>query len=67
MSMKETIERAENHLLHTYNRYPIVFDHADGVRLYDADGKEYLDFAPVLPFMPSDTVIKNMRRHLLIR
>ena len=44
MSMKETIERAENHLLHTYNRYPIVFDHADGVRLYDADGKEYLDF-----------------------
>ena len=42
--MKETIERAENHLLHTYNRYPIVFDHADGVRLYDADGKEYLDF-----------------------
>ena len=44
MSMKTTIEKAENHLLHTYNRYPIVFDHADGVRLYDADGKEYLDF-----------------------
>ena len=42
--MKTTIEKAENHLLHTYNRYPIVFDHADGVRLYDADGKEYLDF-----------------------
>lgn len=42
--MKATIDKAENHLLHTYNRYPIVFDHADGVRLYDADGKEYLDF-----------------------
>ncbi len=44
MSMKATIDKAENHLLHTYNRYPIVFDHAEGVRLYDTDGKEYLDF-----------------------
>ncbi|MCR5672756.1 MAG: aspartate aminotransferase family protein [Lachnospiraceae bacterium] len=44
MSMNDTIKKAEDHLLHTYNRYPIVFDHADGVRLYDADGKEYLDF-----------------------
>lgn len=42
--MEHTVERAENHLLHTYNRYPIVFDHGKGVRLYDADGKEYLDF-----------------------
>ena len=40
MSMNDTIKKAEDHLLHTYNRYPIVFDHADGVRLYDADGKE---------------------------
>ncbi|MBO4266379.1 MAG: aspartate aminotransferase family protein [Lachnospiraceae bacterium] len=44
MSMKKTIEKAEEYLLHTYNRYGIVFDHGDGVRLYDADGKEYLDF-----------------------
>ncbi len=44
MSMNDTIKTAEEHLLHTYNRYPIVFDHADGVKLYDADGKEYLDF-----------------------
>lgn len=44
MSMKATIEKAEEFLLHTYNRYGIVFDHGDGVRLYDADGKEYLDF-----------------------
>ena len=35
---------AESHLIHTYNRYPIVLDHGDGVHLYDADGKEYLDF-----------------------
>lgn len=44
MSMQSIIDIAEENLLHTYNRYPIVFDHADGVRLYDADGKEYLDF-----------------------
>ncbi len=44
MSMQPVIDKAEAHLLHTYNRYPIVFDHGDGVRLYDADGKEYLDF-----------------------
>ena len=44
MKMQEYIEEAESALLHTYNRYPVVFDHGDGVRLYDLDGKEYLDF-----------------------
>lgn len=38
------IEKAEQAILHTYNRYPVVFDHGEGVRLYDVDGKEYLDF-----------------------
>lgn len=42
--MNDTIKTADEYLLHTYNRYPIVFDHGEGVRLYDADGKEYLDF-----------------------
>lgn len=44
MSMENTIKTADEHLLHTYNRYQIVFDHGDGVYLYDADGKKYLDF-----------------------
>lgn len=39
------IEKAEEAILHTYNRFPVVFDHGEGVRLYDVDGKEYLDFA----------------------
>ncbi len=39
------IEKAEEAILHTYNRYQIVFDHGDGVHLYDVDGTEYLDFA----------------------
>ena len=42
--MQEIINRAENVLLHTYNRYQVVFDHGEGVTLYDTDGKSYLDF-----------------------
>jgi len=44
MNMKEYIEEAEKDLLHTYNRYQIVLERGDGVRLYDLEGKEYLDF-----------------------
>ncbi|MCR5273562.1 MAG: aspartate aminotransferase family protein [Lachnospiraceae bacterium] len=39
------IEEAEKDLLHTYNRYQIVLEKGEGVKLYDTDGKEYLDFA----------------------
>ena len=39
------IEKSEEAILHTYNRYQVVFDHGEGVHLYDVDGKEYLDFA----------------------
>ena len=42
--MNKMIEQAESVLLHTYNRFPVVFDHGDGVSLYDVNGKEYLDF-----------------------
>ena len=42
---KEYMDFAEEALIHTYNRFPIVLDHGDGVRLYDVEGKEYLDFA----------------------
>lgn len=44
IKMQSYIEQAEGALLHTYNRYPVVFDHGEGVRLYDMDGKSYLDF-----------------------
>ncbi len=42
--MQQIINQAESVLLHTYNRFRVVFDHADGVKLYDVNGKEYLDF-----------------------
>ncbi len=45
MNKMTYIETAESELLHTYNRFPLVLDHGDGVYLYDTDGKKYLDFA----------------------
>ncbi len=46
MSVSQQImEQTEQSVLHTYNRFPVVFDHGEGVHLYDAEGKEYLDFA----------------------
>lgn len=45
MSVSQKImEETEQHVLHTYNRFPVVFERGEGVRLYDVDGKEYLDF-----------------------
>lgn len=41
---QEYIKQAEKDLLHTYNRYPIVFERGEGVYLYDREGKKYLDF-----------------------
>jgi acetylornithine/N-succinyldiaminopimelate aminotransferase len=31
------------HLMNTYNRLPVAFTHGTGARLYDAQGREYLD------------------------
>ena len=45
MSKEVYIQDAESNILHTYNRFQVVFDHGEGVYLYDTDGKEYLDFA----------------------
>lgn len=42
--MQSYIDEAEKALLHTYNRYQVVFDRGEGVYLYDTDGKRYLDF-----------------------
>lgn len=44
-NMHEKMDLANQVLLHTYNRFEVVFDHGKGVYLYDREGKEYLDFA----------------------
>ena len=38
------MEQTEKYVLHTYNRFPVVFESGDGVKLKDVNGKEYLDF-----------------------
>lgn len=43
-TMQAYIDEAEKALLHTYNRYQVVFEKGEGVYLYDMDGKRYLDF-----------------------
>jgi predicted acetylornithine/succinylornithine family transaminase len=42
-SIEEIREREERHILQTYKRAPITFVRGQGVRLYDAEGREYLD------------------------
>lgn len=45
--MKKTEQyksQAEEYVLHTYNRFPVVLEKGEGVYLYDTDEKEYLDF-----------------------
>ena len=41
---QQIMDETEQYVLHTYNRFPVVFERGEGVRLYDVDGKEYLDF-----------------------
>lgn len=45
MTTNEYMEQADQYVLHTYNRFPVVFERGKGVHLYDTEGKEYLDFA----------------------
>ena len=46
--MTETLDdiktRESRHVLGTYRRLPVLFVRGEGSRLYDADGREYLDF-----------------------
>jgi len=38
------IEQSSKYLCNTYNRYPVVFSKGKGCKLWDVEGKEYLDF-----------------------
>ena len=51
MDKKQYIERAEQTIYKTYNRFPVVFDRGEGVRLYDTEGQEYLDFGAGIAVM----------------
>lgn len=51
MNKEEYMQHADAALLHTYNRFPVVFAHGEDVYLYDTDGKKYLDFASGIAVM----------------
>lgn len=36
------IDKVENNIIHTYNRYQIALDSGSGMYLYDAEGKNIL-------------------------
>ncbi|MBW8005777.1 MAG: acetylornithine transaminase [candidate division NC10 bacterium] len=45
--MRETEEltaRADRYLANTYARFPVVLERGEGCRVWDVEGKEYLDF-----------------------
>jgi acetylornithine aminotransferase len=44
MNSEQWIEKSDKYIMKTYGRYPIVPVRGEGCRLWDADGKEYLDF-----------------------
>ena len=41
--MDDVVGRESRHVLQTYRRQPVTFVRGQGVRLYDAEGREYLD------------------------
>src|SRR3981189_376889 len=43
MVMDDVIGREARHVLQTYRRQPVTFVRGQGVRLYDAEGREYID------------------------
>ena len=45
MNMNEQMQASEESILHTYNRFPVVFERGEGCYLYDTEGLKYLDFA----------------------
>ena len=44
MTSQEIRQMTEQYIMPTYGRFPVVIDHGAGARLYDPEGKEYIDF-----------------------
>ena len=43
MSLEELEKEEAAYLMHTYKRVPLALDHGEGAKLYDTDGKCYID------------------------
>jgi predicted acetylornithine/succinylornithine family transaminase len=44
VTLDDILGRESRHVLQTYRRQPVAFVRGSGPRLYDVDGREYLDF-----------------------
>lgn len=44
MNTKELMEAEDEYFVNTFTRQPIVLDHGEGLKVWDTEGKEYLDF-----------------------
>jgi acetylornithine/N-succinyldiaminopimelate aminotransferase len=44
MQTKNVIELDQQYHMHTFARFPIALSHGDGMKVWDVEGKEYLDF-----------------------
>lgn len=44
MEIKKLIDESSRYIMNTYNRFPIVLRKGRGIKVWGADGKEYLDF-----------------------
>ncbi len=43
-SMQELIDKTDRYIFTTYKRFPIVLVRGEGMKVWDSNGKEYLDF-----------------------
>ena len=46
MTNDQLVAASQAVLIENYGRLPLAMTRGDGVKLYDADGREYLDFFP---------------------
>ena len=44
LTTSEALALGQNHLLQNVGRHPLVLVKGEGARVWDADGREYLDF-----------------------
>lgn len=45
MTYQELKAEEDQYVMNTYGRFPIALDHGDGARLWDTEGKQYIDLA----------------------
>ena len=45
MTNQDLIQSHDQYVMGTYGRYPIAISHGEGAKLFDFDGKSYIDFA----------------------